>query len=199
MSTIPGARLFHDGQLSGRRIHVPVFLARAPEEPPDADLRAFYQRLLPAVAELRGDWRLCETEHPQPRWPGRGSEHLIVVNLRRDRRAVPWRRRSTTALWRRPSACSARDGPYFACHGGPSVHADKDGERRPACSTQRPSTALGDAMKLVIGIVRPEQTNEVLEALYRAEVRGFSMSSVQGHGGELDRVETYRGTPCASG
>jgi nitrogen regulatory protein PII len=49
-------------------------------------------------------------------------------------------------------------------------------------------------MKLVIGIVRPEQTNEVLEALYRAEVRGFSMSRVQGHGGEFDRVETYRGT-----
>ena len=49
-------------------------------------------------------------------------------------------------------------------------------------------------MKLVIGIVRPEKTNEVLEALYRAEVRGFSMSRVQGHGGELDRVETYRGT-----
>jgi nitrogen regulatory protein P-II 1 len=48
-------------------------------------------------------------------------------------------------------------------------------------------------MKLVIGIVRPEKTNEVLEALYRAEVRGFSMSKVQGHGGELDRVETYRG------
>jgi ammonium transporter, Amt family len=33
----------------------------------------------------------------------------------------------------------------------------------------------------------------VLEALYRAEVRGISMSRVQGHGGELDRVETYRG------
>ncbi len=49
-------------------------------------------------------------------------------------------------------------------------------------------------MKLVIGIVRPEQANQVLEALYRAEVRGFSMSRVQGHGGELDRVETYRGT-----
>jgi nitrogen regulatory protein P-II 1 len=49
-------------------------------------------------------------------------------------------------------------------------------------------------MKLVIGIVRPEQANDVLEALYRAEVRGFSMSRVQGHGGELDRVETYRGT-----
>ena len=80
MSTIPGARLFHDGQLSGRRIHVPVFLGRAPEEQPDADLRAFYQRLLPAVAELRGDWRLCETEHPNLlAWAW--DEHLIVVNL----------------------------------------------------------------------------------------------------------------------
>jgi nitrogen regulatory protein P-II 1 len=49
-------------------------------------------------------------------------------------------------------------------------------------------------VKLVIGIVRPERANDVLEALYRAEVRGVSMTRVQGHGGELDRVETYRGT-----
>ena len=49
-------------------------------------------------------------------------------------------------------------------------------------------------MMLVIGFVRPEKSNEVLEALYRAEVRGFSMSRVEGHGGELDSVQTYRGT-----
>ena len=49
-------------------------------------------------------------------------------------------------------------------------------------------------MKLVIGIVRPEKANDVLEALYRAEVRGISISRVQGHGGGLDRVEAYRGT-----
>jgi nitrogen regulatory protein P-II 1 len=49
-------------------------------------------------------------------------------------------------------------------------------------------------VKLVIGIVRPERANDVLEALYKAEVRGLSISRVQGHGGELDRVETYRGT-----
>jgi nitrogen regulatory protein P-II 1 len=54
-------------------------------------------------------------------------------------------------------------------------------------------------MKLVIGIVRPEKTNDVLEALYRAHVRGISMSRVQGHGGELDRVETYRGTTVRMG
>ena len=54
-------------------------------------------------------------------------------------------------------------------------------------------------MKLVIGIVRPEKANDVLEALFRAEVRGLSISRVQGHGGELDRVETYRGTTVQMG
>src|SRR5215212_486953 len=54
-------------------------------------------------------------------------------------------------------------------------------------------------VKLVIGIVRPEKANDVLEALYRAEVRGFSVSRVQGHGGELDRVATYRGTTVKMG
>ncbi|HYC81804.1 MAG TPA: P-II family nitrogen regulator [Solirubrobacterales bacterium] len=54
-------------------------------------------------------------------------------------------------------------------------------------------------MKLVIGIVRPEKANDVLESLYRADVRGISISRVQGHGGELERVETYRGTTVQMG
>jgi nitrogen regulatory protein PII len=54
-------------------------------------------------------------------------------------------------------------------------------------------------MKLVIAITRPEKANDVLEALYRAEIRGVSMSRVQGHGGELERVETYRGTRVQMG
>jgi nitrogen regulatory protein P-II 1 len=54
-------------------------------------------------------------------------------------------------------------------------------------------------VKLVIGIVRPEKANDVLEALYRADVRGVSMSRVQGHGGELERVETYRGVTVQMG
>jgi nitrogen regulatory protein P-II 1 len=49
-------------------------------------------------------------------------------------------------------------------------------------------------MKLVVAIVRPEKLNDVLEALFKAEVRGLSISRVQGHGGETERVETYRGT-----
>lgn len=49
-------------------------------------------------------------------------------------------------------------------------------------------------MKLVVAIVRTEKLNEVLEALFRAEVRGLTINRVQGHGGETERVETYRGT-----
>ena len=54
-------------------------------------------------------------------------------------------------------------------------------------------------MKLVIGIVRPEKANDVLEALFRADVRGYSITRVQGHGGERDHVETYRGTTVKMG
>ena len=49
-------------------------------------------------------------------------------------------------------------------------------------------------MKLITAIIRPEKLNDVLEALFRAEVRGLSISRVQGHGGETEAVETYRGT-----
>ena len=49
-------------------------------------------------------------------------------------------------------------------------------------------------MKLIVAIVRPERLSDVLEALFKAEVRGLTISRVQGHGGEMERVETYRGT-----
>jgi nitrogen regulatory protein P-II 1 len=49
-------------------------------------------------------------------------------------------------------------------------------------------------VKLVIAVVRTERVNKVLEALFRAEIRGLTITRVQGHGGEVDKVETYRGT-----
>jgi nitrogen regulatory protein P-II 1 len=48
-------------------------------------------------------------------------------------------------------------------------------------------------MKLIVAIIRPEKLNDVLERLYRAEVRGLTVSRVVGHGGETEQVETYRG------
>jgi nitrogen regulatory protein P-II 1 len=49
-------------------------------------------------------------------------------------------------------------------------------------------------VKLVVAIVRPEKAGDVLEALFRADVQGLTISRVQGHGGETEKVETYRGT-----
>ena len=49
-------------------------------------------------------------------------------------------------------------------------------------------------MKLVVAIIRPDRLNTVLEHLYKADVQGVSISRVQGHGGEREKVETYRGT-----
>src|SRR3954470_3041454 len=94
VSTLPGARLYHDGQLAGPRTRIPVFLARGPDEPPDEELRGFYGRLLRTVAEsgLRdGEWGLCECtgwpdndSHRQLvawGWSAPEGRHLVVVNL----------------------------------------------------------------------------------------------------------------------
>jgi nitrogen regulatory protein P-II 1 len=48
-------------------------------------------------------------------------------------------------------------------------------------------------MKLVVAIIRPDRLPAVLEELYRADVQGLTISRVQGHGGEREHVETYRG------
>jgi hypothetical protein len=107
VSTLEGARLYHDGQLEGLRTRIPVFLDRGPDEPVDDELRAFYERLLPAVAEsgLRdAEWRLCDcTGWPDNQsfeqlvcwcWRGAESRHLVVVNLSAEaaqgRVHLPW-------------------------------------------------------------------------------------------------------------
>ena len=94
MSTLQGARLYHDGQFEGRRVHLPVFLDREPEEPVDEDLRHFYRSLLTAVSDAKlshGNWELCRVEGWSDNdscgrlvawcWAGPESRHLIVVNL----------------------------------------------------------------------------------------------------------------------
>ena len=49
-------------------------------------------------------------------------------------------------------------------------------------------------MKLIVAVIRADKLHEVLERLYRAQVRGLTVSRVLGHGGETEQVETYRGT-----
>ena len=76
---------------------------------------------------------------------------------------------------------AARRAPDDAGAGGPAVTG---AERRRRLS----------AMKIVTAIIRPEKLNDVLEALFRAEVTGLSIARVHGHGGETEAVQTYRGT-----
>ncbi len=92
MSTLEGLRFFHDGQLEGRRIRLPVQLGRPPHEGVDPGLLAFYQRLLAAVDDRvfhAGDWRLCpvgaidDSSSQLLAWEWRlpNAERLVVVNL----------------------------------------------------------------------------------------------------------------------
>jgi hypothetical protein len=93
-SSIPGARCFHEGQLEGRKIRLPVFLGRRPTEPVDQELKTFYAKLLAQIDApifRDGDWQLCARSG----WPGNSSvenlvawswvkgidRRLIVVNL----------------------------------------------------------------------------------------------------------------------
>jgi hypothetical protein len=88
-----GARIVHEGQLDGRTVHVPVFLGRRPDEPPDRELRAFYEQLLAALADAvfrDGEWHLAgasgwegnDTWQKLVGWGWRGSsKRLVVVNL----------------------------------------------------------------------------------------------------------------------
>jgi nitrogen regulatory protein P-II 1 len=49
-------------------------------------------------------------------------------------------------------------------------------------------------MKLITAIIRKEKLNDVLSSLFDSEIHGITVTHVKGHGGETERVETYRGT-----
>jgi len=93
-STLLGAKLFHEGQFEGRKVRLPVFLGRRPEEPMDSQLHNFYLKLLAAINApiFREDqWSLCERsgwpDNPSYlnivawNWVNRDDRYLIVVNL----------------------------------------------------------------------------------------------------------------------
>jgi alpha amylase-like protein len=88
-----GARLVHHGQVEGWRTRLPVFLARYPDEPANAELVEFYETLLAALRDptfRHGAWQLCDRWG----WPGDdryeqlvawcwdgATRWLVVVNL----------------------------------------------------------------------------------------------------------------------
>lgn len=76
--TLPGAKLFHQGQFEGYKTRLPLSLTRRPAEPLDRALQAFYRRLVLAIqspALRRGQWRLCALNG----WPDNFSYNNLVA------------------------------------------------------------------------------------------------------------------------
>jgi hypothetical protein len=95
ISTVPGLRFFHQGQIEGWRKHLPVQLGRWTDEPVDEGLRRFYERLLAVINEdvfHSGKWRLLEihaagdesaTDLLAWEWYGEHEIRIVAVNLGR--------------------------------------------------------------------------------------------------------------------
>lgn len=107
MATLPGARLFHEGQFDGLKVRLPVFLGRRPTESPDPEMLPFYHKLLQTIEDPlfhNGQWGLCELtgwpNNPTFRnlvawtWALADRHCLVVVNLSgaaaQARVRVPW-------------------------------------------------------------------------------------------------------------
>jgi hypothetical protein len=72
LATVPGARLYFQGQLTGAHIKLPVQLGRAPIETEDSEVKAWYSRLLQIRNDLKlseCEWKLCDMSG----WPGNQS------------------------------------------------------------------------------------------------------------------------------
>ena len=93
VSTLPGLRLFYQGQFEGRTERVPVQLGRWSDDAPNQDLLRFYERLLDTVNDETfhaDEWRLLDV-HPAGdasnsdllawRWLRAAEIRIVVVNL----------------------------------------------------------------------------------------------------------------------
>jgi hypothetical protein len=79
VATLPGLRLFHDGQLEGKLVRLPVQLGREPDEVPDGEISSFYQRLLTicdSTAFHEGSWSLLDVG---PAWEGNPNHQNLLA------------------------------------------------------------------------------------------------------------------------
>jgi glycosidase len=92
VSTLPGAILYHQGQLVGKKVRVPVAVRRTPPESDDKELADFYAQVIRTGRDVRrGDWRLSEVRPVGGdatarnilawSWEADDRVHLVAVNL----------------------------------------------------------------------------------------------------------------------
>jgi hypothetical protein len=82
-ATAPGMRFYFHGQTDGRKLHQPIEMRRAADEPIDASVQSLYGRLLRlsnAPVFHSGEWKLLE-----PAWAADPThENLVVYEWRND-------------------------------------------------------------------------------------------------------------------
>jgi hypothetical protein len=90
---LPGLKLFFQGQMEGRQVRLPIQIRQAKTEKLDPAVSAFYDKLLPVIAENiyhYGMWRLKEVFAHTDRsnenlisylWKSGGELRLTIVNL----------------------------------------------------------------------------------------------------------------------
>jgi glycosidase len=92
IATLPGLRFFHQGQFTGKEIHLPMPLNRARDEPTDAGLSAHYEKVLKIAADPvfhGGEWSLIPVTGLDEssanliayRWQGDAGLRVVVINL----------------------------------------------------------------------------------------------------------------------
>lgn len=77
----PGLRFMHDGQLTGKKVRVPVHLARAPIERVSLEIDTLYKTLLPIIhspANKHGAWNLLDTRRA---WPDNSTNENFICYL----------------------------------------------------------------------------------------------------------------------
>jgi hypothetical protein len=79
--TLPGLKLFHEGQLEGFRRQLPVQLGRRLAEPPTPAVESFYAALLAAVRDpifRLGTWHRLRAEAA---WDGNATHRQVIAHL----------------------------------------------------------------------------------------------------------------------
>ncbi len=77
----PGMRFFHDGQLTGKRVRVPVHLRRGPQEKVSIDVETMYKTLLPLIqapVNKHGLWNILDTGRA---WPDNPTNENFICYL----------------------------------------------------------------------------------------------------------------------
>jgi len=93
LGTLPGMRFYHQGELEGRRIHLPITLRIAADEPPDPISTNFFRKILQITRQNvfhEGKWNLLDVapEGDAPpdallvyEWRSPKAWKIIAVNL----------------------------------------------------------------------------------------------------------------------